>query len=137
MINPEPRRRNQNSSQNDHPFSNGTATQTATLAVAPRPTWESLLLAEPRLIPIARRASAAAIRFGRSRPMAFWHCYESLKREASRYAGWHAKRPELGTSQAYEVVLSELVAIMSSGRSRRGASRQQFPFTPRNGKAGS
>lgn len=82
-------------------------------------SWREILELEPRLLTLCRRARDASVRFGHRRPRAFWRDYESLKRGASRYVGWHAKREALASSHAYEIVIRQLAILMQAHKGAR------------------
>jgi hypothetical protein len=63
--------------------------------------WPALCRHEPGLILLARRAR-------QWRGTTNWRCYEALKLDLSRLAGWHARNPLLRTSQAYAVAHSAI-----------------------------
>lgn len=67
-------------------------------------TWAEMIRIEPRLHDLLQQARREAHRFA-----SVWPHYSQLKRKLSDLAGWKAARPELRTSEAFEIGCQRLI----------------------------
>ena len=81
---------------------------TTPTTAAPRvQSWRYLVATEPRLRSIERLARSV----GRS-----WLAWERVKRALRPLAGWDARRPELQSSEAWDVAYQHLLRVWEGKR---------------------
>ena len=70
-------------------------------------TWHHLIAIEPRLRAVERLARSA----GRS-----WRDWERIRRAMRPLVGWYARRPELQSSEAWDVAYRHVLQVWETKR---------------------
>jgi len=69
-------------------------------------SWDELTAHEPELIELEKLARGNRRRYGSH---AFWLGWSELKARTARLVGWHAAKPELANSHAYDIAYRHLL----------------------------
>jgi hypothetical protein len=85
-------------------------------------TWQEMIAIEPRLADLFR--DAKAVRDPGGKPFCanhFWYRQGGLKDRLCLLVGWEAEKPELQTSQPYDIAYRKCYDVLPDCRHERGA----------------